>query len=144
MARKNRPRKRTTKKKTRARSPLNQKGTRFVAPKEFYYQKIQWAELENAGWKVFNTSEARARTTMSPGIPDLLAFHPEEGILLFIEAKRPTAVGPNDEEIWANPPQHYLSEEQREFRDLVATVKKVHHIVGAREALMSYLGMKKE
>lgn len=143
MARKTRPRKKATRKKTTyAGKPLNKAGTRFHPPKEWYYQKAIMAELENAGWKVYNTSENRARAGMSPGIPDVIAIHPERGILLFLEVKRPTATGPNKEELWANPPEHYMSPEQVEFRDYVATVREVRHIVGAKEAAMTILGEK--
>lgn len=141
MARKNHGKKRRT--RAPVKQPLNKKGTRFRAPVEWIYQKEIMSILRDAGWKVFNTSEPRARMSITDdGIPDLICFHLEKGILLFFEAKRPTAVGPHDEEIWSKKPTEMLREAQREFRDYVATVREVHHVKGATEALLEYLGVK--
>lgn len=143
MARKNHGTKRRTRRPQKV--ALNKKGTRFRPHKEYYYQVQGVYHLEQAGWKVYVTSEPRARAGISPGLPDVLAFHPGTGRLLFWEAKRPTALDENDAEVWAKAPTEYMSLEQREFRDLVATVtEKPIHITGALEAVMRFLQVNDE
>ncbi len=67
------------------------------------------------GWDVYAVGQRDARKTQTPGVSDLLAFHPVYGVM-FVEVKRPIHKRKGDG----------LSDAQRKFRER-AIAAGAHH-----------------
>jgi hypothetical protein len=90
-------------------------------PSEKQVQAAVKEMLGKIGCRVYDTSQPM-RALITPGVPDLIAFHPRRG-LLFIECKAPGGK---------------LSEAQEDFQRLCRQAG-IHHIVGGVEDVLAFL-----
>ena len=88
-------------------------------------QRAAYELLVQCDCAVYWLSQAR-ETRQTPGVPDLLAFHPLRGFA-FIEVKAPNG---------------RLSSAQREFQHLCGE-SDVEYVVGGVEAVRDWLGAKR-
>lgn len=77
---------------------------RKIGPREKQIYEAGVRTLRAAGFVVYRLSQAR-RTNQSPGIPDAYAMHPQRGLALWWEAKRPGGT--------QSPPQRQFEAECR-------------------------------